>query len=166
MSRNVQKRTPGQVRPTKTQISLRIRAVRSEFSFSAWRNFASLAIQNAPSEDSDQIARMRRLIWIFAGRTCHDVRFLTLRFNWFATGIFDTLSHRVTCLSFNQSPFYLANGSRERREPTSGILRRMQTAKLQIRLRMCVVWSGCSLFAMYFLEDPKHQRLVVLRRHS
>ena len=27
------------------------------------------AIQNAPSEDSDQTERMRSLIWIFAGRT-------------------------------------------------------------------------------------------------
>ena len=54
----------------------------SESSLSAWRNFASLAIQNAPSEDSDQTARMRRLIWIFAGRTCPTVRFLTLRFNY------------------------------------------------------------------------------------
>ena len=30
---------------------------------------ASLAIQNAPSEDSDQTARMRRLIGIFTRRT-------------------------------------------------------------------------------------------------
>ena len=29
-----------------------------------------LAIQNAPDEDSDQTARMRRLIWIFTGRPC------------------------------------------------------------------------------------------------
>ena len=35
-------------------------------------------IQNAPSEDSDQIARMRRLIWIFAGRTYPKVHLLTL----------------------------------------------------------------------------------------
>ena len=39
-------------------------AVWSESSLSAWRIFASLAIQNAPSEDSDQTARMRSLIWI------------------------------------------------------------------------------------------------------
>ena len=56
------------VHPTKTQISLRIRAVWAESSLSAWRNFASLAIQNAPGEVSDQTARMRRLIWMFAGR--------------------------------------------------------------------------------------------------
>ena len=46
-----------------------IRAVLSEASLSAWRNFASLAIQNELTEDSDQTARMRWLIWIFAGRT-------------------------------------------------------------------------------------------------
>ena len=28
-----------------------------------WRNFASLAVHNVPSEDSDLSARMRRLIW-------------------------------------------------------------------------------------------------------
>ena len=61
---------PWTMRPTKTQISLRARAVWSESSLSAWRNVAPLAIQNAPGEDSDQTARMRRLIWIFAGRTC------------------------------------------------------------------------------------------------
>ena len=39
----------------------------------------SLANQNVPKEDSDQTARMRRLIWIFAGRTRLKVRFPTLR---------------------------------------------------------------------------------------
>ena len=63
----------------KTQISLRIHGIRLKYSLSAWRNFASLAIQNAPSEDSDQTAHLRSLIWIFAGRTCQKVRFLTLR---------------------------------------------------------------------------------------
>ena len=40
--------------------------------------FRSLAIQNAPREDSGQVARIRRLIWIFARRTC-PIRYLTLR---------------------------------------------------------------------------------------
>ena len=39
---------------------------------------------NAPSEDSDQTARMRRLIWIFAGRTCSKGRFLTSPLIWFS----------------------------------------------------------------------------------
>ena len=71
---NVRKRTVWQVRPTKIQISLR----GLESSLSAYRNFAPLAFQNVPSEDSDQTLRKRRLIWIFAGRKCPQVRFLTL----------------------------------------------------------------------------------------
>ena len=53
-------------------------------SLSVWRNFISLAIQNVPSEDSDQTAydqtgRICKLTWIFALRTCLKVRFLMLR---------------------------------------------------------------------------------------
>ena len=83
MDRNVRKCTFWYMLPTKTQISLRNRTAWLESSSSTWRKFASLAIQNAPSEDSDQPARMRRLIWIFAGCTYPKLRFLTLRFNWF-----------------------------------------------------------------------------------
>ena len=67
------------MRPTKTQIGLRIHAVRLESSLSAWRNFGPLAIKNMPTEDSDQTVWMCRVIWIFAGRTYSKVRFLTLR---------------------------------------------------------------------------------------
>ena len=67
------------LRPTKTQIRLRIRAVWSESSLAAWRNFVMLAVQNWPSGNFDQTTRMRRLIWILDGRTCAKVRFLTLR---------------------------------------------------------------------------------------
>ena len=78
--RTARKRTFWHMRTTKTQNSLRICAVWPESLLSVLGNFASLAIQNAPSEDSDQSARMRRLIWIFAWRTCPKVRFQTLRF--------------------------------------------------------------------------------------
>ena len=47
------------MRPTKNQINMRIHTVWSE---SAWWIFASLANRNAPSEDLDQAAQMRRLI--------------------------------------------------------------------------------------------------------
>ena len=57
------------VRPAKTQISLGIRPVWSEFSLSAWRKLGSIATHWAHSEDSDQTGRMPRLIWVFAGRT-------------------------------------------------------------------------------------------------
>ena len=45
-------------------------------SLSAWRKIGSLATQWAHSEDSDQIGRMPRLIWVFAGRTDHLVGFV------------------------------------------------------------------------------------------
>ena len=51
-----------------------------QYSVSSWRNFASLAIQIAPSEDSEQTARMRSLIRIFTVRSCQKVHFLTFRF--------------------------------------------------------------------------------------
>ena len=70
ISRNVRYRTFWLVRPTKTQNGLCIRAVCSEYSLSTESHFSSLAILIAPSEDSDQPARMRMLIWIFAKRTC------------------------------------------------------------------------------------------------
>ena len=48
---------------------------------STWRNFASLAIQNLPTEEVYQIARTRRLIWayIFEGT------FSCVRLGWCAT---------------------------------------------------------------------------------
>ena len=66
------------VHPAKIQISLCIRAVWSEPSQGAiWiaKNPKFLHLDN---EDSDQTARKRRLIWVFAGRTCQNLHFLTL----------------------------------------------------------------------------------------
>ena len=63
--------------PAKTQISLG--PVWSESSLSAWRKLVSLATPWAHSEDTDQTGRMPSLIWIFAGRTCHFVVFVTRR---------------------------------------------------------------------------------------
>ena len=57
------------VRPAKTQISLGIRPVWSEFSLSAWRKLGSLASHWAHSQDSDQTGRMLRLIWVVAWHT-------------------------------------------------------------------------------------------------
>ena len=55
--------------PYEDLISLRIRAVLSESSLFAWRNFASLVIQNAADEYSDQTVRIYRLVWTFDART-------------------------------------------------------------------------------------------------
>ena len=63
------------VHPAKTQISLGIHPVWSEYSLSAWRKIGSLAAKDPiathwmHSEDSNQTGRMPRLIWVFAGCT-------------------------------------------------------------------------------------------------
>ena len=57
------------MRQAKTQISLGIHPVWSKSLLSAWRKLGSLATYWVHSEDSDQAARMPRLIWVFAGHT-------------------------------------------------------------------------------------------------
>ena len=69
MSRPMTKPAKWHMRPVKTKISVGIRPVWSESSLSVRRKLGSLATQWAHSEDSDQTARMSRLVWIFAGRT-------------------------------------------------------------------------------------------------
>ena len=79
MSHNVRKGTCGHVRPAKIQISLRIHSVRSEASLGAFLIAKDTKCLHAESEDSDQTVIMQRLIYVFAWRTCHKLRFITLR---------------------------------------------------------------------------------------
>ena len=67
------------VRPAKTQISLGICPVWPEPSQSTQWIAKGLSFLHADSEDTDQTGRMPRLIWVFAGRTCHFVGFVTRR---------------------------------------------------------------------------------------
>ena len=57
------------VRLAKTQISLDIRQLWSEFSLSAWKKLGSFATNWAHSEDSVQTERIPTLIWVFTWRT-------------------------------------------------------------------------------------------------
>ena len=66
------------VRPAKTQISLGIYQVWSEFSLCAQRVAKDPSFLHADSEDSDQTEWMPRLIQI-AGRTCHIVGFVMMQ---------------------------------------------------------------------------------------
>ena len=52
-------------------------SAQSDQSLSSYRKFASLAIQNASSEDSDQTTQMHKVILISTERTCSKVRYLT-----------------------------------------------------------------------------------------
>ena len=73
----ITKPTKWHVRQAKSRINLGIRPVWSESSLSAWGKLGSLATHLAHSKDSDQTGRMPRLIWVFAGHTCHYVGFVT-----------------------------------------------------------------------------------------
>ena len=78
-SRIMTKPTKWHVRPAKTQISLGIRPVWSESSLCAQWVVMDTSFLHADSEDSDQTGRMPRLIWVFAGHTCHFVGFVVRR---------------------------------------------------------------------------------------
>ena len=77
------KQTNWHVRPAKTQISLDIRPVWSEFSLSPWRKLGSLPTHWARIEDYDHTGRMHRLIWVFAGRKDHFVGLVMKRLFYF-----------------------------------------------------------------------------------
>ena len=68
--------------PANTQISLGIRPVWSESSLCAQWVVKDPSFLHAVSEDSDHTGRMPRLIWVFAGRTCHFVGFVMRRLIW------------------------------------------------------------------------------------
>ena len=64
------------VRPAKTRISRGIHLVWSESLLCAQWVAKDLSLLHADSKDSDQTGWMPRLIWVFAGRTCHFVGFV------------------------------------------------------------------------------------------
>ena len=80
LSRTTRKHTFWDVRPTKTQI-ICASALSDQTSLPAWKkqtNLESLAIQNAPIEDSDQTARKAQSDLILRWTDMVGARFLTL----------------------------------------------------------------------------------------
>ena len=69
------------VRPVKTQISLGIRPVWSEYLLCAQWVAKDPSFLHMDSEDSDQTGQMPRLIWVFTGRTA-TLLVLTCRLNY------------------------------------------------------------------------------------
>ena len=72
------------MRQAKIQINLRIRTVWSESSLGAFWIAYDAKFLHAENEDSDQTARMRKLIWAFVGRAYPAFHFLTSRLKWFS----------------------------------------------------------------------------------
>ena len=86
------------VSPAKTLISLGIHPVWSESSLSALKIAKDPSFLHADSRESDQIGQMPRLIWVFAGRTCHFVGFVMRRLILFVFICFSTTTVRYTFL--------------------------------------------------------------------
>ena len=76
---NVRKHSFEHVRPAKILIRLRIRAVWSESSLGAFWIAKDAKFLHTIDKDSDQIAQMSRLIWVFVGRIYQKVRCRTLQ---------------------------------------------------------------------------------------
>ena len=82
LSRLMSKPAKWSVRPAKTQISLGIRPVWSESSLCAEWVAKDPSFLHAHRQVSDQTGQMRRLIWTFAGCTCHFVGFVKRRLEY------------------------------------------------------------------------------------
>ena len=98
-NKQASKQTKWHLRPGKTQISLGIRPVWSEFSLSAWRKLGSLPIHWAHIEDYDQTGQMSRLIWVFAGRKDHFVGLVMRRLIYFRR----TFAFKLKCSCWKKS---------------------------------------------------------------
>ena len=133
------KPTKWHVRPAKTQISLGIRSVWSEFSL--WVQWVAKdpSFLHADSKDSDQTEWMPRLNLVFAGRTCRFVGF------FMCLPVHDK-TYNKTCVTSKDSvqPVHLPGMIRL---GLSLCRRNMRLAKTLVRLRGCAGWSESSLVA-------------------
>ena len=95
----------------------------SESLLSAWRKLGSLATHLSASEDSDQTGRMPRLIWVFAGRTCHFVGFVMRRL------IIKSNEKCGDCHNYNPRPTRNINRKRRRRRRRKRKTKKNKTKK-------------------------------------
>ena len=147
LSRLMTKPTKLHVRPAKTHISLGIRPVWSESLLCAQWVAKDPSFLHADSEDSDQTGRMPRLIWVFAGRTCHFVGFVTRRL----ISVFWLQKFKHVLLRFWKAVNILM--SRDMTKPTKCVC-------AQRRLwSECPGWSESSLSTQWVAKDLSFLRL-------
>ena len=151
LSCHITKPTKWHVHPAKTQISLGIRPVWSESLLSTWRKLGSLATHQAHSEASDQTGQMPRLIWVFAGCTVTSL-VLSCRGSFCEDFVWSWLKciFLFFCTTdFLEGRFYLSF------EPAHDKTYKMtvRTAKTQISLGICPVWSQSLLCAQWVAKN-------------
>ena len=131
------------VHPAKTQISLGIHSVWSEFSLCTQWVAKDPSFLHADSEDSDQTGRMPRLIWVFAGRTV-----IILVLSWGSS--YNFVIYWVSFLFLYCFLFDVEIPE----IPDLNAHSAMQTV-------LCIIWSGSTLFAKFLLEGAGHKWIKV-----
>ena len=149
------------VRPAKTQISLAICPVWSESSVCVLRVAKDPVILYEDIEDSDMHGRMPRLIWDFAGHTCHFVCFVMLWFSY--VNVISKvrrliLSHTALLIMESESCFFEL-----RHDKTNNVA--VRPAKTHISLGIRPVWSESSLSAWRKLGSFAGRTLSLLFCH-
>ena len=81
-SHNIWKCTKGHDWPAKIQISLHTCTVWSESSLGAFWIVKDTKFLHAGNKYSEQTAQMYRLVWVYIGRTCQKLCFLTIRLSY------------------------------------------------------------------------------------
>ena len=131
--------------------------MQSDQSFlSTWRNFAYLAIQNVPSKDSDQPARMCRLIWIFAGLTCPKVSDVEAEifFTPYLPSTFGHLNSLPTCPKIWTSAFYNLFSSD------------LSKTNAQILIRHNILWHLIWVYIVCSVQMPRENVAgTIIYRH-
>ena len=131
------------VHPAKTRISLGIRPVWSESSLCAQRVTKDPRFLHADREDADQTAQMPRLVWVFAGRTCHFVGFVMSRL------ILGYSSYNNFLGYLNSSHFYGNRFHKKNVQTTVNIKKNWTPEKMGPKdadgmTKQCRSWSDCS----------------------
>ena len=152
--RNGRKRTFGRMRPAKIQIRLRMRAVWSESSLGALWTANQPRFLRADSEGCNQTARMRRMIYVFAGRTCRVERFRPLRsIKSFQIIACEKISYLFVKLLL-QSSILLNNA-----------LSRVQTRTCQVKLTVLLdekMWSP----RLAWLQNPATLKYILPKKQK
>ena len=118
------------------------------FFFVCLHLLASLTIHNVPSEDSVQTARMRSLIWIYAGRKCPKVRFLTLRL-LYSKASFAGTDHKILIVTVSN----LIKDQNSGYKPIKGTFWYGRITKIWTRpWSFWTVWSRLDLFLFILSE--------------
>ena len=114
-----------------------------------WRKLGSLAICWAHSEDSDQPGWMPRLIWVFAGRTCHFVGFVMTRLIYKVLIVL--IDWLILCPVMCKLSELFTNEPRHDKTNKMSV----RPVKTQISLGICPVWSESLLCTQWVAKDPR-----------